>query len=363
MSFSSRSIDKFLRILMLHSGTDVNRGANKIIKKTKQRDDILKFQDFLDGNALNHKNTDIVNDLASSKSDEKLPPWLKIEIPKGNAYNKIKHDLKNLNLTTVCEEARCPNIGVCWGGKKSEATATIMLLGDECTRGCRFCSVKTNRNPKSPDPLEPEKTATAISNWGLGYVVLTTVDRDDLPDGGASHLVKTVQLIKQKNKNILVEILSGDFRGHLESVSLLAKSPLDVFAHNLETVRDLTPYVRDRRASYDQSLRVLENAKKSNSKIYTKSSIMLGFGESHAQIMLVLTDLRSINCDVVTLGQYIRPTKKHVKVVEYVTPETFDYWKKVALDMNFRYVESGPLVRSSFNAGKSFIENLKKTKK
>lgn len=273
----------------------------------------------------------------------------------------MKGDVKELGLSTVCEEARCPNIGECWGGKdKSKATATIMLLGDTCTRGCRFCSVKTNRTPSKPDPMEPENTAEAIKRWGLGYVVLTTVDRDDLVDGGANHLAETVRKIKQKAPNTLVETLSGDFRGDLKMVDIMAQCGLDVYAHNLETVESLTPHVRDRRATYRQSLSVLERAKATVPSLITKTSIMLGLGETDEQITQTLKDLRNIQCDVVTFGQYMRPTKRHMKVVEYVKPEKFDYWKERALEMGFLYCASGPLVRSSYKAGEAFIENVLK---
>lgn len=314
------------------------------------------FEDFVSGRAA-----DIVVDpleVARGKTTQKLPGWLKVPIPKGQSFHNVKKDVRELKLATVCEEAKCPNIGECWGGKKSEATATIMLLGDTCTRGCRFCSVKTNRNPSKPDPMEPENTAEAVSRWGLGYVVLTTVDRDDLLDGGAHHLAQTVRLIKQKAPHILVEVLGGDFRGNLESCDVLANSGLNVYAHNLETVEDLTPHVRDRRATYRQSLSILERAKLSNPELITKTSLMLGFGETDIQLRQTLRDLRNIGCDVVTFGQYMRPTKRHMKVVEYVTPEKFDYWKNEALKMGFLYVASGPLVRSSYKAGEAYIENV-----
>ncbi len=337
--------------------------------KTKRRrtiftDELNKgpsFDDFVSGKAK-----DMLEDpLETARKDPnaKLPSWLKVPIPKGKSFHNVKKDVRELKLATVCEEAKCPNIGECWGGKKSEATATIMLLGDTCTRGCRFCSVKTNRKPAAPDPMEPENTAEAISRWGLGYVVLTTVDRDDLVDGGARHLAETVQKIKQKAPQILVEVLGGDFRGDLSMVEILADSGLDVYAHNLETVEALTPHIRDRRATYRQSLAVLERAKQTNSSLITKTSLMLGFGETDNQVLQTLRDLREIGCDVVTFGQYMRPTKRHMKVVEYIKPEKFDYWRDTALDMGFLYVASGPLVRSSYKAGEAFIENVLKKRK
>ncbi|KAK6353385.1 hypothetical protein TWF696_005351 [Orbilia brochopaga] len=297
----------------------------------------------------------------SRQNHTRLPAWLKTAVPIGGNYNKIKNDLRGLNLHTVCEEARCPNIGDCWGGTdKSAATATIMLMGDTCTRGCRFCSVKTNRRPPPLDPHEPEHTAEALSRWGLGYVVLTSVDRDDLADGGANHFRETIVKIKQKAPHILVEALTGDYAGNLEMVSLVATSGLDVYAHNVETVEALTPYVRDRRATFRQSLAVLAQAKRARESLITKTSIMLGLGEKDEEVVAALRELRAVGVDVVTFGQYMRPTKRHMKVTEYVTPEKFEEWRRVAEEMGFLYVASGPLVRSSYKAGEAFIENVLK---
>ncbi|ORE03379.1 Lipoate synthase [Rhizopus microsporus var. microsporus] len=291
----------------------------------------------------------------------RLPEWLKTEIPAGKNFGKIKRDLRGLGLHTVCEEARCPNIGDCWGGGEHQtATATIMLMGDECTRGCRFCSVKTNRAPKPLDPHEPEHTSEAISRWGLDYVVLTSVDRDDLPDGGSRHFAETIRKIKQKAPHILVECLTGDFGGSLEGVETVALSGLDVYAHNIETVEALTPYVRDRRAGFRQSLKVLAHAKKVNPELITKSSIMLGCGETDEEVLHALQELRKAEVDCVTLGQYMRPTKRHMKVHEYVTPEKFKHWETKGMEMGFKYVASGPLVRSSYKAGEFYIGNILK---
>lgn len=292
----------------------------------------------------------------------RLPEWLKTPIPAGNEnYKQIKRDLRGLGLHTVCEEARCPNISECWGGSdKNAATATIMLMGDTCTRGCRFCSVKTSRTPPPLDPHEPEHTAEALARWGLGYVVLTTVDRDDLVDSGAHHLAETIRKIKQKKPSLLVEALTGDFQGDLDSAALVAESGLDVFAHNIETVEDLTPYVRDRRATFRQSLSILKHAKdvKGQDGIITKTSLMLGLGEQEKEVMAAMEELRKANVDVVTFGQYMRPTKRHLKVEKYVTPDEFEMWKQRAMDMGFLYCASGPLVRSSYKAGEAFIENV-----
>lgn len=219
----------------------------------------------------------------------RLPEWLKTPIPDNKNYQKIKKDLRGLNLHTVCEEARCPNISDCWGGSdKSAATATIMLMGDTCTRGCRFCSVKTNRKPAPLDPHEPENTAEALARWGLGYVVLTSVDRDDLADGGAHHFAETIMKIKSKKPDLLVEALTGDYLGDLEMVALVARSGLDVYAHNVETTEELTPYVRDRRAKFRQSLAVLKAAKEAKPGLITKTSIMLGLGETEEQLWATL---------------------------------------------------------------------------
>lgn len=297
------------------------------------------------------------------KTITRLPEWLKTPIPSPGAntnFGKIKADLRGLGLHTVCEEARCPNIGECWGGdNKNAATATIMLMGDTCTRGCRFCSVKTNRRPAALDPHEPENTAEALARWGLGYVVLTSVDRDDLADGGAHHFAETIRRIKAKKPTLLVEALTGDFRGDLDMVKVVAESGLDVYAHNVETVEGLTPYVRDRRATFRQSLKVLSEVKRlKGDDTITKTSIMLGLGETESELWDTLRELRKANVDVVTFGQYMRPTKRHLKVEKYVTPEEFELWGKRALDMGFLYCASGPLVRSSYKAGEAFIENV-----
>lgn len=295
----------------------------------------------------------------------RLPEWLKQPIPVGDNFKKIKQDLRGLNLHTVCEEARCPNISDCWGGSdKSAATATIMLMGDTCTRGCRFCSVKTSKAPPPLDPHEPEHTAEALSRWGLGYVVLTSVDRDDLIDGGANHFATTIKKIKAKAPDMLVEALTGDYAGDAECVARVARSGLDVYAHNVETVEALTPQVRDRRATFSQSLSVLKAAKAARPDLITKTSMMLGLGETEDQVWNALQRLRKeANVDVVTFGQYMRPTKRHMKVEEYVTPEVFEMWRQRALDMGFLYCASGPLVRSSYKAGEAFIENVLKKRR
>ncbi|KAF1965092.1 Lipoyl synthase [Bimuria novae-zelandiae CBS 107.79] len=305
--------------------------------------------------------TATVGPAGRKKTITRLPEWLKTPIPVNDNYKRLKNDLRGLNLHTVCEEAKCPNISDCWGGSsKSAATATIMLMGDTCTRGCRFCSVKTSKAPPPLDVHEPENTAEALRRWGLGYVVLTAVDRDDLADGGARHWAESVMKIKQKSPQMLVETLTGDFAGDMDMVRLVVRSGMDVFAHNIETVEELTPFVRDRKAKFRQSLDVLRTAKEERPELITKTSIMLGLGETDAQIEHALKELRKNDVDVVTFGQYMRPTKRHMAVTEYITPDKFEVWRQRALDMGFLYCASGPLVRSSYKAGEAFIENVLK---
>ncbi|EDX00027.1 lipoyl synthase 1, mitochondrial [Drosophila yakuba] len=326
------------------------------------------FQDFVqnpDNSRSEWENYE--GKLRREKGEEqrlRLPPWLKTTIPVGKNYAKIKAQMRELKLSTVCEEARCPNIGECWGGgEHGTQTATIMLMGDTCTRGCRFCSVKTARKPPPLDVNEPVNTATAIASWGLDYIVLTSVDRDDLPDGGSKHIAETVREIKARNSNIFVECLVPDFRGNLECVETIANSGLDVYAHNIETVEKLTPYVRDRRAHYRQTLQVLTEAKRFNPNLITKSSIMLGLGETDEEIESTLKDLRTAGVDCVTLGQYMQPTNKHLKVIEYVTPEKFKHWEERGNELGFLYTASGPLVRSSYKAGEFFITSILENRK
>ena len=233
-----------------------------------------------------------------------------------------------------------------------------MIMGDTCTRGCSFCSVKTSRTPPPLDPNEPTKVATAIQAWGLDYVVLTSVDRDDLPDQGALHFRQVVQQLKQTMPELLVEALTPDFTGSLDLVAQVATSGLDVYAHNIETVERLTPRVRDRRAGYQQSLQVLAHVKSLRTGCLTKSSIMLGLGETDDEIRQTMMDLRQANVDVITFGQYLQPTRRHLPVKEYVTPQKFEEWKQEGEALGFKYVASGPLVRSSYKAGEFFLKHL-----
>ena len=282
------------------------------------------------------------------------PEWIKVRAPAGEKYQQIKGLLTSLNLATVCQEARCPNIAECWGG----GTATFMLMGEVCTRGCRFCSVKTG-NPKGRiDNDEPEKVGFAIAQMNLDYVVITSVDRDDLPDEGSGHFARTVATIKANRPELLVEVLTPDFKGREEYIAKIIDVKPDVFAHNIETVERLQKRVRDPRATYAQSLGVLAFVKKHDPTRYTKTSIMLGLGETDDEVMQTLRDLRSVDCDVVTFGQYLQPTKTKLKVEEFVTPEKFENWKARAEEMGFLYVASGALVRSSYRAGEYFMRGI-----
>jgi lipoyl synthase len=282
------------------------------------------------------------------------PDWLKVRAPGGDNYARIKGLLGDLKLATVCQEAKCPNMGECWSG----GTATIMLMGEVCTRGCKFCHVKTG-NPKGIlDPMEPEKVAYSLAQLDLEYVVITSVDRDDLPDQGAGHFARTVRTVKRLDPELIVEILTPDFRGVNACIDEIVQALPDVFAHNVETVERLQKSVRDPRANYQQSLGVLARVKQVDDTRYTKSSLMLGLGEKDEEIVQTLKDLRAVGCDVITFGQYLQPTKKHLNVVEYVTPEKFKFWQTEAESLGFLYVASGPLVRSSYRAGEFFMKGL-----
>lgn len=275
------------------------------------------------------------------------PAWLKSKIPTGPEYFRIKRELRDRSLFTVCEEAKCPNIGECW----SQRTATFMVLGDTCTRACRFCNVKTGNPQGWLDHDEPQKTAQTVRDMMLKYVVLTMVDRDDLSDGGSAHVAKVIDAIKDLNPEIIVEILAGDFCGVDDSLSAILASQPKVFAHNVETVERLSPRVRDARATYRRSLEVLARIKKlADYQVYTKSALMLGLGESLDEIQQSLQDLREHDVDFVTLGQYLRPTKKHLAIKRWVTPEEFKDLEVYAKSIGFKSVASGPLVRSSYKA-------------
>ena len=391
------------------------------LKTQLQQEDKNTIHDFItttdvDNNYNSATDEDNSNNRGASSSHKrkKAPPrpakilpkpsWLKAAPATSPKSHEVRSTVRDLGLATVCEEARCPNIGDCWGGGEANkqhvitcnnhveleeqqhhgtATATIMIMGDTCTRGCSFCAVKTSRAPPPLDVEEPNKVAEAVTKWGLDYVVLTSVDRDDLDDQGAGHFRKVVQRLKELNatttannstssagnyddhgKKLIVEALTPDFRGQLDLITLVATSGLDVYAHNVETVQRLTPRVRDRRAGYEQSLNVLSHAKNVNPNVLTKTSIMLGLGETDDEIRTTLEDLRNNYVDVVTFGQYLQPTRRHLPVKEYVTPDKFEQWRIESEEVfGFKYCASGPLVRSSYKAGEFFLKNMVREKK
>ena len=278
------------------------------------------------------------------------PGWLRVNVPGGERYQRVRDTLQGLRLHTVCQEAHCPNVAECWGG----GTATVMLMGDVCTRGCRFCNVKTAARPPPLDPDEPRHLAEAIAGLGLDYIVVTSVDRDDLPDGGAGHFADAIRRLKAI-PGLLVEVLTPDFQGDAGAVRTVGRAGPDVFANNLETVRRLTPVVRDAKASYDQTLDVLARMKREFPAVVTKSSIMVGLGETEAELEEAMRDLRAHGVEILTLGQYLRPSAWHLPVAEYVSPERFVAHREAGLGLGFRYVASGPLVRSSYRAAELFL--------
>lgn len=280
------------------------------------------------------------------------PPWLKVKLPTGarqERFRRLKTRARELNLHTVCEEAQCPNMGECWGG----GTATFMVMGDICTRGCRFCAVNTRRIGPPLDVDEPAHVARAIAELELDYVVLTSVNRDDLEDQGAGHFAACIRAVHEASPRTMVEVLTPDFRGRTDLVDVVLDAEPTVFAHNIECVERLTPTVRDPRASYQQSLDVLKHARG-----FTKSSIQVGHGEKAAEVLETMHDLRDVGVDFLTVGQYLRPSEKHLSVEEFVSPETFAWYEEQGLAMGFEYVASGPLVRSSYKAGEFFIHDF-----
>ncbi len=283
------------------------------------------------------------------------PSWLEMQPPSGRRFTDIKQSLRKRDLHTVCEEANCPNMGECWSGENGPGTATFMLLGDRCSRGCNFCDVETG-GMDPPDPNEPSKVAEAVADIGLDYVVLTSVDRDDLPDQGAAHFARTIREIKKADQSILVEALIPDFQGESKLVDKVLQAEPDVVAHNVETVDRLQWPVRDRRAGYEQSLSVLRQIA-NDPETYAKTSLMLGVGEYSHEVYQTLRDLKSVGVDIVTFGQYLQPSRSHLEVTEFVHPDAFNTWKRVAEeDIGFLYCASGPMVRSSYQAGERFVE-------
>ena len=282
------------------------------------------------------------------------PEWLKVPLPGGEGYARLKQLARGLELHTVCEEARCPNVGECWKGQ--HATMTLMVLGDECTRRCRFCAVKTVLQAPPPNPDEPRNVGRAVATMNLAYVVITSVDRDDLEDGGSAHYAQCIREVRAQSPRTVVETLIPDYQGR-ELETLMGARP-DVLAHNVEVVDRLQRKIRDPRCSFEKSLETLRGAKKLDASIFTKSSLMLGLGETHEEIVESLQRLRDAGVEFLTLGQYLRPGPKYAPVREYVTPERFDAYQRLGHELGFLYVASGPLVRSSYRAGEFFAARL-----
>jgi lipoic acid synthetase len=291
-----------------------------------------------------------MNDL-SSFSKPRKPDWIRVKAPVSKGYQETRDLMRGLGLNTVCEEAACPNIGECWTKKH----ATVMILGDVCTRACAFCNVKTGM-PRKVDPLEPEHVAIAAAKLGLEHIVVTSVDRDDLGDGGAGQFVKVIEALRRATPNTTIEILTPDFRGKMrEAVEAIVAAGPDVYNHNLETVPRLYPTIRPG-ARYYASLRLLEEVKRHDPLIFTKSGIMLGLGEERLEVHQVMDDMRSADVDFITMGQYLQPTPKHAKVVDFVTPKAFEAYGAIARAKGFLQVASSPLTRSSYHAGKDFAQ-------
>jgi lipoic acid synthetase len=293
------------------------------------------------------------NRRADQRPIERKPEWIKARLPVGDGYSAMKRNVREHRLATVCEESMCPNIGECW----NHGTATLMILGAVCTRACQFCAVDTGNPGGWLDRDEPANAARSVALMNLRYVVLTSVDRDDLPDGGAGHYAACVRAIRERCPDTAVEALTPDFQGRRDHVETVLESGLQVFAQNVETVRRLTHPVRDRRASYEQTLGVLAHAKAHRPEVLTKTSLMLGLGETDAEIDETFADLRAAGVDIVTLGQYLRPTANHLPVERFVTPAQFDGYRQRGLELGFMEVVAGPLVRSSYRADRVFDGN------
>jgi lipoic acid synthetase len=281
------------------------------------------------------------------------PDWLRIELPKKTDFSHMKNILRSKKLVTVCEESQCPNMAECWAGA---GTATFMVMGDTCTRGCAYCAIKTARNGNPIDPDEPTKIAEAIAEMKLDYAVITSVDRDDLPDGGSNHFANVIREVKKKHPKTYVEVLIPDFAGDVAALKNIVDAKPDVIAHNIETIKRLQHPVRDRRANYAQSLTVLENVKAMNPDIFTKSAIMVGLGETEEEVKEAMQDLRNSTCDVLTIGQYMKPKNRSLKIQEYVHPKVFKSYEEYGSKIGFMYTAAGPFVRSSYRAGEFFIK-------
>jgi lipoyl synthase len=283
------------------------------------------------------------------------PLWLRVRAPGGERFHETQKALHGVGLHTVCEEAHCPNMGECWRA----GTATVMLLGDVCTRGCRFCAVSAGR-PDVPDAHEPSRVALAITRMALKYVVLTMVSRDDLDDGGADHVARAIRAVAELGSDVLVEALVSDLCGEDGPIRTVVSARPAVFGHNVEVVRRITPAVRDARSSYERSIAVLKRAKDIDARLVTKSSVMVGIGETDEEVLETLSDLRSAGVDLVTIGQYLRPSPKHHPVERYVTPAAFASYEKAAMGMGFSHASSAPLVRSSYRAREAFVRAAQK---
>lgn len=280
------------------------------------------------------------------------PPWIKLRLPSSGEYSRVRAILRKYKLNTVCEDSLCPNLAECWGS----GTFTLMILGRICTRACKFCAIKTGNPGGVVDRDEPRRVAEAVKELGMEYVVITSVTRDDLPDGGASIYAETIRRIKSSTPNVKVEALIPDLNNDADALSQIVREKPDVIGHNIETVKRLTKIVRDPRAGYEKSLKTLKIVKELAPEIYTKSSIMLGLGETEEEVVAAMRDLRKVGVDILTLGQYLQPTRRHLPVVEYVHPEKFERLKKIGEELGFLSVAAGPLVRSSYKAAEYFAK-------
>ena len=280
--------------------------------------------------------------------ENRKPDWLKIKVQSNSKLNGVAEMLKKLNLNTVCQEANCPNLMECFSNK----TATFMILGRECTRNCTFCTVSKN-SPMTVDDQEPSNVAEGVKKLRLKHVVITSVTRDDLPDGGANHFVEVIKAVRETSPNTAIEVLIPDFKGDKDALMKVVDAKPKVINHNIETIKRLYPEVRAM-AEYERSLELLKMVKEMDPSIFSKSGLMVGLGETKEEVFELLADLRKYECDIVTIGQYLAPSKKHHPVIEYVTPEVFEIYKKKAEELGFQFVASGPLVRSSYHAGEAF---------
>ncbi|MEK6808168.1 MAG: lipoyl synthase [Nanoarchaeota archaeon] len=289
----------------------------------------------------------VLNNLRQDSPNRRHPNWIKVRLPSGENFYKLRELMRNAKLHTICEEARCPNIGECW----DVGTATFLILGEYCTRHCRYCNVKTGKPNGNVDTEEPLRVAETVREMGLKYVVVTCVTRDDLSDGGANIFVETINAIRKLSPDCKVEVLTSDFLGDVDNIRIVTDGLPDVFAHNIETVERLYPVVR-MQGKYEWAIKLLSVVKDIKPEQLTKSSLIVGLGETHSEIVKTMIDLRGVGCDIFTVGQYLQPTNRHHPVIKYYSPEEFAEIRKIGLEMGFKYVHSGPLVRSSYHAEK-----------